>query len=109
LSNYLHHYLSVLSALEPCHGVTEKIFDQAILHVKRGQELMQARLRQLLPLHTDATQMPKSIVVPHSLFLGCSLRPAPPLLDHTRALLFNQAARLSRRRWLRGDTALGHV
>ena len=50
---------------------------------------MQARLRQLLHLHTDAIQMSKSIVVSHSLFLGCSLRPAPLLLGHTRALLFN--------------------
>ena len=89
--------------------MTGKIFDYAILHVKRGQELMQARLRQLLHLHTDAIQMSKSIVVSHSLFLGCSLRPAPLLLGHTRALLFNQAACLSRRRWLSGDTALGHV
>src|SRR5712691_8166275 len=53
--------------------------------------------------------MPKSIIVPRSLLLGRWLRPAPLLLDHSRALLFRQAACLSRRRWPGGDTALGHV
>src|SRR5262249_46494260 len=41
--------------------------------------------------------------------LDCWRWPAPMLLDHTRALLFRQAACLSRRRWPGGDTALGHV
>ena len=31
------------------------------------------------------------------------------LLDYSRALLLHQPACLSRRRWLGGDTALGHV
>jgi hypothetical protein len=44
-----------------------------------------------------------------SLLLGRWCWPAPLLLDHTRALLFRQAACLSRRRWLRGDTAPGYV
>src|SRR5437667_1664899 len=53
--------------------------------------------------------MPKSITVPRSLFLGYAFRPAPLLLGYPRALLFRQPAFFSRRRWLRGDTALGHV
>ena len=48
-------------------------------------------------------------IVPRRLLLHCSPRPAPLLLDHTCALFFPQAARLSRRRWLRGDTAFGHM
>ena len=47
--------------------------------------------------------------MPRSLLLGCRRWSAPLLLDHTCALFFRQAARLSRRRWPGGDTALGHV
>src|SRR5262245_47530263 len=56
-----------------------------------------------------SSPLPQAIVVPRRLLFGCWRWPAPLLLNHTRTLFFRQPARLSRRRWPGGDTALGHV